>query len=152
MFEYMRRAMTLPRRRKDGAAPADSPVGDNPPHLWRVNLCVEEGDAVEEFLQIQGRLTIGELIRNPYDLGQSISCIVLAIERDQQRMMLPDDDETLRSCDEILLCGTEHGETMLSATMNNIYTLEYLVTGKEPPRGYLFRWLASLSNAPAVAR
>ncbi len=127
-------------------------IGDNPPHLWRVNLCAEEGDAVEEFLQIQGRLTIGELIRNPYDLGQSISCIVLAIERGQQRMMLPDDDETLLSCDEILLCGTEHGETMLSATMNNIYTLEYLVTGKEPPRGYLFRWLASLSNAPAVAR
>ncbi len=125
-------------------------IGDKPPHLWRVNLCTTEAAAVDEFMQKRGQLTIGELIRDPYDLEQSISCIALAIERGEERMMLPGDDEVLLSCDEILLCGTEHSETILSATLNNIYTLEYLVTGREPPRGYFFQWLASLRKVPTV--
>jgi hypothetical protein len=56
--------------------------------------------------------------------------------------MLPADNELILECDEILLCGTEHSETMLAATINNAYTLDYLITGIDEPRGYLFRWLA----------
>ena len=54
--------------------------------------------------------------------------------------MLPGDDEPVLPGDEILFCGTEHSEVILSATMNNAYTLDYLISGRDKPRGYIFRW------------
>ena len=117
-------------------------IGEQRPHLWRVNLCDDEAIATVEYLKKGGQLRLGELLRDPYDLQGSISCIPLAIERGEKRIMLPADNEVILECDEILLCGTEHSETMLAATMNNAYTLHYLITGIDAPRGYLFRWLA----------
>jgi hypothetical protein len=119
-----------------------SAIGEKPPHLWRINLCEAEASAVVEYLREHECLTLGELIRNPYNLEENLSCIAFAIDRDGERIMIPGDDEPLCHRDEILMCGTEHSETMLSATMNNAYTLHYLVTGTDAPRGYLFQWLA----------
>ncbi len=67
--------------------------------------------------------------------------MALSIARRHERIMLPRDDELIRPGDEILFCGTEYGETLLSASMNNIYTLDYLISGKDKPRGYFFQWL-----------
>lgn len=116
-------------------------VGENQPHLWRSNLCASEASAVIEYLNSRSTLTLGELIRNPYDLSASLSCMALTIQRDDLRIMLPTNDETLQLGDEILFCGTEHSESLLSATMNNEYTLQYLISGIDPPRGYVFSWL-----------
>jgi len=91
-----------------------------------------------------------ELIRDPYDLSKNIPCIPLSIERGEGRIMLPGLDERLELCDEILLCGTEHSEVILDATLNNPYTLDFLVTGVDAPRGYVFQWLAGLRKADSV--
>jgi len=64
--------------------------------------------------------------------------------------MLPGDGEPVMPDDEILFCGTEHSEVMLSATMNNAYTLDYLLSGRDKPRGYLFRWLDDRGNKAAL--
>jgi len=64
-----------------------------------------------------------------------------SIARGDSRIMLPDENELVLAGDEILFCGTEQGERMLSASMNNAYTLDYLISGQDKPRGYLFRWL-----------
>jgi hypothetical protein len=50
--------------------------------------------------------------------------------------------------DDILYCGTVHAEGLLSASMNNGYTLEYLVSGRDPARGYLFQWLERRGTSP----
>lgn len=118
-----------------------STIGEKRTHLWRVNLCPQEAAAVIEHLDSGGQLTLGELSRSPHDLSGNISCIALAIQRGKRRIMLPTDSEPLLRGDEILFCGTEHSETMLSATMNNAYTLLYLITGIDAPRGYIFSWL-----------
>lgn len=115
-------------------------LGGKQPHLWRVNLCDDEAIATVEYLKKGGQLRLGELLRDPYNLEGKLSCIPLAIERGDNRIMLPADNEPILECDEILLCGTENSETMLAATLNNVYTLDYLITGIDAPRGYLFRW------------
>lgn len=116
-------------------------IGDSTPHLWRVNLCSEEARSVAKYLETGESLTLGTLIRNPYNLNKTIACMPLAIERAGKCIMMPGNNDLLMSCDEILFCGDETSETTLSATLNNDYTLRYLITGVDEPRGYFFRWI-----------
>lgn len=119
-------------------------IGEQVPHLWRVNLCKDEAQAVVDYIQNGSLVSLDELTRDPYDLDNNISCMALAIVRNGKCNMLPDDDEILCHCDEILFCGTEYSEAILSATLNNTYTLDYLITGIDKPRGYFFCWLDKL--------
>jgi hypothetical protein len=75
----------------------------------------------------------------------------LSIARGDRRIMLPTDSELLQPGDELLFCGTEKGESMLSASMNNVYTLNYLITGVDSPRGYLLQWLARRGRDSALS-
>ena len=109
-------------------------IGDNPPHLWQVRISEDEAGAIIEHLRNRESLTLGEMRRNPHDLDGFIDGIPLSIARDGDQIMLPADNQPVHEGDEILFCGTEHGELMLAASMNNIYTLDYLVSGEDRPR------------------
>jgi len=128
-----------------------STIGVQPPHLWQVTLRAAEAEAVIGQLAAGHSLTLGEMRRDPHDLDASLPCMPLSIERGEGRIMLPADSEPLRVGDRLLFCGTELGERLLAANMNNIYTLEYLVTGEDRPRGYLFRWLDGRGREQASA-
>ena len=126
-------------------------VGSQTPHLWRVNLCGKEAQAVIEHLNNNQSLTLGALLRNPYSLNGSIYCVPLVIQRGQNYLMLPSDNESICQGDEILFCGSEHGAMLLAATLNNPYTLHYVATGTDFPRGYFFEWLARWLGKPRVS-
>ena len=116
-------------------------IGDERPHLWQVKICQQEASAVMKRLQEGETLSLRELIRDPHKLDDSLPCMPFSIARGENRIMLPDENELLMAGDEILFCGTEQSERMLSASMNNVYTLDYLISGEDKPRGYLFCWL-----------
>jgi Trk K+ transport system NAD-binding subunit len=118
-------------------------IGENSPYLWQVKICEEEAAAVVAHLQRGASLSLGELRRDPHNLDGSLPCMPFSVVRAREQMMLPKDDFALLEGDEILFCGTEQGEIMLSATMNNAYILDYLRTGEDRPRGYVFKWLIS---------
>ncbi len=122
-------------------------IGDKPPHLWRINLCEEEASAVVEHLKNDRSLTLGELIRNPYRLETNIACMAFSIRRNGKLIILPDADDKVYTGDKILLCGTQSSESLLAASMNNAYTLHYLITGIDAPRGLFFRWVEGLRKA-----
>ncbi len=126
-------------------------IGDHQPHLWQVAIREKQAPAVIELLQQELSLTLGELRRDPHNLEGSLPCMPLSIARRGQRIMLPLDSERLQAGDELLFCGTEAGESMLLASMNNSYTLDYLITGVDKPRSYFFRWLDSLGGSTAEA-
>ena len=119
-----------------------SVVGDREPHLWRVSLRADEAIAVTDLLDEGGAVTLGDLIRDPSDRGRSLSCVPLMLERAGVCTALPGDTEAVRHGDELLFCGTERSERLLTATLNNPYILRYLVTGRDPPRGYVLARLA----------
>ncbi len=48
-------------------------------------------------------------------------------------------------------CGTGRAQWMLDATLNNEYTLRYLITGIDEPRGTVMRWLSHRLNGAAAA-
>ncbi len=117
-------------------------VGEQAPHLWRVNLCETEAGAVSEFLATGRALRLGDLLKDPHDRQNLLSCVPLMLQRDDDLMMLPADAQDLCHGDEILFCGTEQSERLLLATLNNPYTLHFIVTGTDIPRAYFFKWLA----------
>ena len=61
--------------------------------------------------------------------------------------MLPAETTLLAPDDELLFCSRSGAEALLRANMNNIYTLGYLVDGREPPRSSI---LARLLGKPTA--
>ena len=123
-------------------------IGDSPPHLWHLRIDPDNAAAVSEWLRNGNRLRLGELRRDPRRLDDSLPCIPFSIMRGDELIMLPRDDLALAEDDDILFCGTERSETLLAASANNVYTLDYLVSGIDRPRGYVFRWLESRRKKP----
>ncbi len=128
-------------------------VGNQIPHLWRVNLCKREAAAATELLNDGIPVTLLDLTRNPLDRQRTLDCVPLMLQREGECIMLPSDWQTVRLGDEIVYCGTERSEQLLLANLNNPYTLKFLVSGIDPPRGYFFNWLDQRLNGskPAAA-
>jgi Trk K+ transport system NAD-binding subunit len=121
-------------------------IGDAPPHLWQFSVCGADALALCERLDAGEPVTLRDLVRNPDDRERSLRCVPLVVQRSGGTHMLPADDEPVRRDDQILLCGTERSKRLLEASVNNGYTLHYLLTGVDPPRGYVFRWVAERST------
>ena len=124
-------------------------VGERTPHLWRLGIAHEEASAAMELLDAGQDLVLGDLIRDPNDLHGTLSCVPLVIRRGGELLMLPEDTEAVLPGDGILFCGTEHSERLLRASLNNPYTLHYLISGEEAPRGYVFQWIAGWASRRA---
>ena len=124
-------------------------VGNEPPHLWSVRLIPDEAPAVTGYLDRNGTVAVGALCRDPRAFPERFPCEPLAIRRAGQSIMLPAADDPLETGDEILFCGIQWVEHMLQATLHNPYTLRYVVTGVDEPRGYVFAWLQGGRRAAA---
>ena len=124
-------------------------LDDERPHLWRVNVCSDEAKAAIELLDRDHAFSLGDLLKDPRRSDASLACVPLMLERHGECVMLPDESEDVERGDEIVFCGTERSQWLLMATLNNPYTLHFLVTGREMPRSYIFAWLSRLSSAHA---
>jgi hypothetical protein len=116
-------------------------IGTQRPHLWHCTINANEAGAVSDYLRAGNSLNLQQLCRDPHNLDGSIACMAFTIRRVGKCLMLPTDTESVLPGDDLLFCGTERAEDLLSATMNNACTLEFLITGRDHARGYLFRWL-----------
>ena len=65
--------------------------------------------------------------------------------------ILPEPSTPVRPGDQILFCGSPRAARLLEANMNNEYTLGYLMTGVDEPRGYAMKWLHRKLGAPEAA-
>jgi Trk K+ transport system NAD-binding subunit len=124
-------------------------LGSRAPHLWSVRISAEDAPAVRETLARGRDVMLADLVKDPRRADTDLPCVPLALDRHGQRIMLPENGQCIVAGDEILFCGTEGSEWLLAATLRNPYTLHYLVTGKELPRGYFFAWLYRITGRTA---
>lgn len=121
-------------------------LGDRRPHLWSIKVRADDAPAVIETLERGRDVKLSYLVQDPRHSDTDLPCVPLALDRDGRRIMLPEGDQSIETGDEILFCGTEGSEWLLAATLKNPYTMHYLVTGRELPRGYFFAWLYRITG------
>lgn len=110
------------------------------PELWDLGVQPSRMPALTEFINAGGQFTVAHLRADPFDRGRRLAMIVLLVRRGNRNIQLPPDDFVLQADDRILLAGSPTAKRRLELTLENEYTLRYVVTGQES-RGAVWSWL-----------
>ena len=107
--------------------------------LWKIRLTPQEAPTLGAWLD-SGRATVAGLLRNPED-REPLHALVLLVLRDRDVTLAPDGDFVLRPGDELLLAGWSAARRALDTVLLVPGVLEYLVTGRRVPSGWIWRRL-----------
>jgi Trk K+ transport system NAD-binding subunit len=116
-------------------------LGDAAPKLQTIVIDAQRATGATAFIGSGLPITLGDIMRDPACRLASLPCVALVLRSAREVIAIPPSDRRICVGDEILICGSSRGISLLDATLNNEYTLYYLVTGVDPPRGHLMRWL-----------
>lgn len=117
-------------------------VGGAKPRIWTVDTGRQPVTALDR-RWAEGRvLSLGDVLRDPSDRERALSCVALVAAQGKEELVMPGPDYQLRRGCRILFVGTLQAQRLLDATLNNEYTLGYLMTGVDPPRGWAMQWIA----------
>ncbi|MCW8944772.1 MAG: NAD-binding protein [Sedimenticola sp.] len=111
------------------------------PAIWEVALTTHEALAVCSAMG-QGRsVNLQHLLTDPRAREQSLPCIPLLLKRGDQRTMLPVYETPLKLGDNILFCGRYSARDRMEWGLQNIHSLNYILTGKAATGSWLWRLL-----------
>ena len=74
--------------------------------------------------------------------NEKLPCVCLTLERGAQRIFLPGPDTELQINDRLLFAGRDHARRQMLWTMMDSHSLMGNISGKQLPRGALWRWLS----------
>jgi hypothetical protein len=117
-------------------------LGTSVPHLWTATICQKDASAVTILKKGGYTVTLGDILRDPLDRERNLACIPLVLNRQHGAIVMPDGTQAIKARDQILFCSTKYARRQVDATLNNEYTLQYVVNGVQKPRGYVMQWLA----------
>jgi voltage-gated potassium channel len=110
--------------------------------LWKVRLTPQEAPTLASWLASR-EARLGEVLRNPEDRDEPLHAIVLLVLRGREAMLAPDDGFVLQPDDELLLAGWAAARRALDTILLVDGVLEYVITGRRVPSGWLWRRLTS---------
>jgi len=113
--------------------------------LWKVRLTPEEAPALAPWLA-QGRVTVGDLLRDPDEREERLEAVVLLLQHEGESQLAPPDDTVLSHGDEVLLAGEPSARRELDTTIAVDGAAEYVVTGRRRPAGALWRWVTETAE------
>lgn len=128
-------------------------VGEKTPHMVTFHLNEQEAPALIHFLKVKGiHILLNDLLRDPRARDQYLATVPLVVNSDKHKVILPDQNYLVQEGDRILLCGRSAAHRLLYSSLNNPYTLHYLITGEDQPRSWVIKWLSKRfsSKNPAV--
>jgi voltage-gated potassium channel len=113
------------------------------PYVW-VFDCLPSHPGLREVLEVPGSapLLLSELLIDPTDPPNALRAVPLLLQRGEQLDFIPDLGIALQSGDRILFAGASGVETRQRRFLLDPSPLEFVRTGIEPPRSWLFRRFA----------
>ncbi len=115
-------------------------VGGSQPRLWTVDICASTASALLNTVEGGQEVALGDILRDPVDRNRHLACVPLVIRSGQELNVMPALTTVVQPGEQILFCGTVGSLRLLDATLNNEYTLRYLISGIDQPRGYVMQW------------
>ena len=129
----------------------EAAVGGMQPRLWTVDTEKMADSALLRFIAAGRSVRLADLIADPGDRGRRLAVLPIVHRSGGQTQVLPDLSTAILPGDQILFCGSSGAYRLLDATMHCEYTLDYLISGLDAPRGWLMRWLTGKLAPPAGA-
>ncbi|MCH9699566.1 MAG: NAD-binding protein [Gammaproteobacteria bacterium] len=124
-----------------------SVVGYKTPHMVTITLTRQDAPALIHYLNVkQVQVTLDDLLRDPRMRDEHLTTLPLVIHSGQESIILPDLSYQVKENDKILLCGRSAAHRLLNASLNNPYTLYYLITGQDQTRSWFLKAVPRLIN------
>jgi Trk K+ transport system NAD-binding subunit len=128
-------------------------VGDQVPHTWAIECdasLLGVRHALEELPEPP--LALSHLLMDPDDRLRALKAVPLLLLSNGRDVLLPDEHTPLRPGDRILFAGEAGVEGLQRRTLADDGAIDYLRTGRDPPRTWLGRWLMARQDAAASGR
>lgn len=118
-------------------------LGWTVPEIWSERINLKGAPALYRRLMRGETVTLDMLLRSPTDRTVPLDCEVLYLDRDDDdHLLMPAGNTSLRPGDELLLAGTRRARSDLGLGIGNEHTLAYLITGEDLPGGWIWLRLA----------
>ncbi len=117
-------------------------VGNNPPYNWTISISKEKTPAVAQALGYGRSIELKHITRDPANHSQALSCVPLLLKRGDDLFLLPEEGTELKAFDQLLFCGLRQVKHTMSATLNDLTTLNYVMTAKNEPQSYIWKKVA----------
>jgi hypothetical protein len=118
-------------------------VGDAVPHTWAIACDTGLLGARHALVDAPDPpLTLDHLLRDPDDRQQRLKATPLLLRSKGRDRLLPDEHTPLRPGDVVLFAGAAGVEGLQRRTLADDAAIDYLRTGRDPPRTWLGRMLA----------
>ena len=126
----------------------DEVVGGNQPRLWTVDIGKSSTPAVAKLTREGDAVLLRHLVCDAQDRERNIACMPLVLRSGERTRVLPDLELPVRVGDQVLFCATQAAYRAIGVTLGNEYTLRYIITGLDEPRGWIMKWLTAKLIAP----
>ncbi|MEE9310690.1 MAG: NAD(P)-binding protein, partial [Cocleimonas sp.] len=124
-------------------------VDDDVPKLWEFKVNAKDAPALYKTIQ-KRQVTVSEIFQGETLHGSKkrekpLSAMPLFMKRDDNNVLLPEDERIIRANDLFLICGTQGAHRQMNNLLSNINLLENVLSGEEIPTGILWRWVTGKS-------
>jgi len=134
-------------RRSDAAwahaltARLQAACGEPTPAIWSVTLNIADAPAMYYLLMEHGRVTVRDLLRQPSNRDEMLACVPLFLQRTDESVALPDDRFVLQPGDRLLFAGRSWARNQQQSLLRSDKVRDYVLTGRDPPVGWIWRRL-----------
>ncbi len=120
-------------------------IGDTVPYIWGVRIAPELIGVAHAFSERpEPPFALSHLMNDPDKRSVRLPVVALMLSRGGKDTLLPDVNMPLAKNDRIVFAGTQAIERLQRRTLADDVVIDYLRTGKEPPRTWLGRLLTRL--------
>lgn len=121
-------------------------LGDEHPHCWSIKLDPQESPG---FMCLADRsIKLATILKDPNLPTRNMPCMPLLLKRGEEFTLTPSFDLELQENDKLLFCGDQVSEPKILEIMDDVYLLNFLLTGEEQPHSSLLRKLKGLPSIP----
>ena len=116
-------------------------LGENRPNTCTIDVSESHTKALYKVLKFGRIIRVGNLLQDPRKREHRLTSVALLLKRGNQIILMPTDDIAIKSGDQILYCGTPDAERSMKWTLNDMHSLNYIMTYEDAPDSLFWKLL-----------